>query len=132
VRLILRIAPAVAKAAAESGVATRPIADLEAYRQSLGRFVYQTGMFMRPVFAAAKARRPARVVYAEGEDERVLRAVQVVLDEGLAKPILVGRPEVVKMRIERAGLRLEAGRDFELCDPETTRASATTGRPTAA
>jgi malate dehydrogenase (oxaloacetate-decarboxylating)(NADP+) len=75
-------------------------------------------MFMRPVFAAAKAR-PARVVYAEGEDERVLRAVQVVLDEGLAKPILVGRPEVVKMRIERAGLRLEIGRDFEICDPES-------------
>jgi malate dehydrogenase (oxaloacetate-decarboxylating)(NADP+) len=117
VRLILRIAPAVARAAAESGVATRPIADLDAYRQSLMRFVYQTGNFMRPVFAAAKAR-PARVVYAEGEDERVLRAVQVVLDEGLAQPILVGRREVVKMRIERAGLRLQAGRDFELCDPE--------------
>ncbi|MDP3086477.1 MAG: NADP-dependent malic enzyme, partial [Rubrivivax sp.] len=117
VRLILRIAPAVARAAAESGVATRPIADLDAYRQSLGRFVYQTGMFMRPVFAAAKAR-PARIVYSEGEDERVLRAVQVVLDEGLAQPILVGRPEVVKMRIERAGLRLHAGRDFELVDPE--------------
>ena len=116
VRLILRIAPAVAKAAMESGVATRPIADLEAYRQSLSRFVYQTGMFMRPVFAAAKAQ-PARVVYAEGEDERVLRAVQVVLDEGLAKPILIGRPEVVRMRIERAGLRLAAGRDFELVDP---------------
>ncbi|HEY2187089.1 MAG TPA: phosphate acyltransferase, partial [Caldimonas sp.] len=117
VRLILRIAPAVAKAAAESGVATRPIADLDAYRQSLGRFVYQTGMVMRPVFAAAKAR-PARVAYAEGEDERVLRAVQVVLDEALAKPILVGRPEVIRMRIERAGLRLVAGRDFELCNPE--------------
>jgi malate dehydrogenase (oxaloacetate-decarboxylating)(NADP+) len=120
-RLILRIAPAVARAAAESGVATRPIADLDAYRESLTRFVYQTGMVMRPVFAAAKhayATRPARVVYAEGEDERVLRAVQVVLDEGLAKPILVGRPEVVKMRIERAGLRLAAGRDFELVDPE--------------
>jgi malate dehydrogenase (oxaloacetate-decarboxylating)(NADP+) len=121
VRLILRIAPAVAKAAAESGVATRPIADLEAYRQSLGRFVYQTGMFMRPVFAAAKAafdQGQARVVYAEGEDERVLRALQVVLEEGIAKPIIVGRPEVVKMRIERAGLRLQAGRDFEIVDPE--------------
>jgi malate dehydrogenase (oxaloacetate-decarboxylating)(NADP+) len=121
VRLILRIAPAVAKAAAESGVATRPIADLEAYRQSLGRFVYQTGMFMRPVFAAAKAafdQGQARVVYAEGEDERVLRALQVVLEEGIAKPIVVGRPEVVKMRIERAGLRLQAGRDFEIVDPE--------------
>jgi malate dehydrogenase (oxaloacetate-decarboxylating)(NADP+) len=121
VRLILRIAPAVAKAAAESGVATRPIADLEAYRQSLGRFVYQTGMFMRPVFAAAKAafeQGQARVVYAEGEDERVLRALQVVLEEGIAKPIVVGRPEVVKMRIERAGLRLQPGRDFDIVDPE--------------
>ena len=121
VRLILRIAPAVAKAAAESGVATRPIADMDAYRQSLGRYVYQTGMFMRPVFDAAKrqqSRKPARVVYAEGEDERVLRAVQVVLDEGLAQPVLVGRREVVKMRAERAGLRLQEGRDFELCDPE--------------
>ena len=120
-RLILRIAPAVAKAAAESGVATRPITDLEAYRASLQRHVYQTGMLMRPVFAAAKAfhaRQPARVVYAEGEDERVLRAVQVVLDEGLAQPVLIGRPEVVRMRIERAGLRLQAGRDFELVDPE--------------
>jgi malate dehydrogenase (oxaloacetate-decarboxylating)(NADP+) len=121
VRLILRIAPAVARAAAESGVATRPIHDLEAYRQGLERFVYQTGMFMRPVFAAAQARQAqggARVVYAEGEDERVLRALQVVKEEGLAQPILVGRPEVVKMRIERAGLRLQAGRDFEICDPE--------------
>ena len=121
VRLILRIAPAVAKAAAESGVATRPIADLEAYRQNLGRFVYQTGMFMRPVFAAAKAaaaKSAARVVYAEGEDERVLRAVQVVLDEGLAQPILVGRPEVIKMRLQRSGLRLQPGRDFEIVDPE--------------
>jgi malate dehydrogenase (oxaloacetate-decarboxylating)(NADP+) len=117
-RLILRIAPAVAKAAAESGVATRPIADLEAYRQSLTRFVYQTGMLMRPLFAAAKAK-PVRVVYAEGEDERVLRAVQVVLDEGLARPILVGRPEVVRMRIERASLRLVEGRDFTLVDPES-------------
>jgi malate dehydrogenase (oxaloacetate-decarboxylating)(NADP+) len=121
VRLILRIAPAVAQAAADSGVAARPIADLEAYRQQLTRFVYQTGMVMRPVFAAARvacASGPARVVYAEGEDERVLRAVQVVLDEGLAKPILVGRPAVIAMRIERAGLRLKAGTDFEVCDPE--------------
>ncbi|MBK1688292.1 NADP-dependent malic enzyme [Rubrivivax gelatinosus] len=115
-RLILRIAPAVAKAAAESGVATRPIADLEAYRQSLTRFVYQTGMFMRPVFNAAKAR-PARVVYAEGEDERVLRAVQAVLDEGLAQPILVGRPAVIAERAAQAGLRLEAGRDYQVVDP---------------
>jgi malate dehydrogenase (oxaloacetate-decarboxylating)(NADP+) len=121
VRLILRIAPAVAKAAMDSGVATRPIADLEAYRQTLSRFVYQTGPFMRPVFGAAKAalaQGASRVVYAEGEDERVLRAVQEVLDEGLAQPILVGRPEVIRMRIERAGLRLVAGRDFEVCNPE--------------
>ncbi len=137
VRLILRIAPAVARAAAESGVATRPITDYDAYRDTLSRFVYQTGMVMRPVFAAAKAvfaqhggsagssagsaqqKGGARVVYAEGEDERVLRALQVVLDEQLALPILVGRPEVVKMRIERAGLRLQAGRDFEVVDPES-------------
>ena len=120
-RLILRIAPAVARAADESGVATRPIADFEAYRQSLTRFVYQTGMFMRPVFAAARhhhAARAVKVAYAEGEDERVLRAVQAVLDEQLAQPVLIGRPEVVKMRIERTGLRLVPGRDFELVDPE--------------
>jgi malate dehydrogenase (oxaloacetate-decarboxylating)(NADP+) len=121
VRLILRIAPAVARAAAESGVALRPIADLEAYRQQLTRFVYQTGMVMRPVFDAARAagaQRTTRVVYAEGENERVLRAVQVVLDEGLAKPVLIGRPAVIAMRIARAGLRLQAGVDFEVCDPE--------------
>jgi malate dehydrogenase (oxaloacetate-decarboxylating)(NADP+) len=116
-RLILRIAPAVAKAAAESGVAARPIADLDAYRQSLTRFVYQTGMVMRPVFAAAKAM-PARVAYAEGEEERVLRAVQVVLDEGLAKPILIGRPAVMQMRIERAGLRMRMGEDFSVVNPD--------------
>ena len=121
VRLILRIAPAVAKAAADSGVALRPITDLAAYRQQLTRFVYQTGMVMQPVFAAARAacaNNTARVVYAEGEDERVLRAVQVVLDECLAKPVLIGRPAVIDMRIERAGLRLKAGTDFEVCDPE--------------
>ena len=120
VRLIMRIAPAVAKAAMESGVATRPIADLDGYRQALSRFVYQTGMFMRPVFDTAKAqcqKGAARIVFAEGEDERVLRALQVVLDERMAQPILVGRPEVVRMRIERAGLSLVPGRDFELVDP---------------
>ncbi|GKQ57198.1 NADP-dependent malic enzyme [Sphaerotilus sulfidivorans] len=116
-RLILRIAPAVAAAAVESGVAERPIADLDAYRDSLTRYVYQTGMFMRPVFAAAK-RNPARVVYAEGEDERVLRAVQAVLAEGMARPILVGRPGVIASRIERAGLRLKPGVDFEVVNPE--------------
>ncbi|MFT3664874.1 NADP-dependent malic enzyme [Piscinibacter sp.] len=116
-RLILRIAPAVAKAAADSGVATRPIADLEAYRQSLTRFVTHTGMFMRPVFAAARAE-PKRVAYAEGEDERVLRAVQTALDEKLVKPILIGRPAVIAARIERAGLRLVPGRDVEVVNPE--------------
>ncbi|MCV2361524.1 NADP-dependent malic enzyme [Paucibacter sp. TC2R-5] len=120
-RLILRIAPAVAKAAAESGVALRPIADLEAYRQSLERYVYQTGMFMRPVFTAAKAavlKGAARVIYAEGEDERVLRAVQVALDEGIVKPTLIGRPEVISARIERAGLRLKLGVDVAVIDPD--------------
>jgi len=116
-RLILRIAPAVAEAAVASGVAERPITDMAAYRESLTRYVYQTGMFMRPVFAAAK-RTPARVVYAEGEDERVLRAVQAVLTEGMAQPILVGRPSVIQMRLERAGLRLKAGVDFEVVNPE--------------
>jgi len=116
-RLILRIAPAVAKAAEESGVATRPIADYAAYRDSLTRFVYQTSMIMRPVFSAAKAN-PQRVAYAEGEDERVLRAVQTVVDEKLAKPILIGRPDIIAARIAKAGLRLQPGVDFELCDPE--------------
>jgi malate dehydrogenase (oxaloacetate-decarboxylating)(NADP+) len=116
-RLILRIAPAVAQAAADSGVATRPITDLDAYRESLMRFVTHTGLFMRPVFQAAKAA-PRRIAYAEGEDERVLRAVQVALDERLVHPILVGRPHVIQMRLERAGLRLQAGRDFEVVNPE--------------
>ena len=116
-RLILRIAPAVAKAAEASGVATRPIKDIDAYRQSLMRFVTHTGMFMRPVFGAAKAE-PKRIAYAEGEDERVLRAVQIALDEKIVKPILIGRPAVIAARIERAGLRLQAGRDFEVVNPE--------------
>jgi len=116
-RLILRIAPAVAAAAEASGVATRPIKDMEAYRQSLTRFVTHTGMFMRPVFSAARAN-PQRVAYAEGEDERVLRAVQIGLDEKLVKPILIGRPAVIAARIERAGLRMQAGRDFEVVNPE--------------
>jgi malate dehydrogenase (oxaloacetate-decarboxylating)(NADP+) len=120
VRLILRIAPAVARAAVESGVATRPITDYDAYQLNLSRFVYQTGMFMRPVFESAKAfnrQRNARVVFAEGEDERVLRAVQVVLDEGLARPMLVGRPEVVKMRIARAGPAAGGGRRLRAVRP---------------
>jgi malate dehydrogenase (oxaloacetate-decarboxylating)(NADP+) len=116
-RLIAKIAPAVARAAMDSGVATRPIADLEAYRASLTQFVYHSGMIMKPLFAAAKAN-PRRVVYAEGEDERVLRAVQVVLDEGLARPIVVGRPQVLERRLEKLGLRMRAGHDFETVNPE--------------
>jgi malate dehydrogenase (oxaloacetate-decarboxylating)(NADP+) len=116
-RLIARVAPAVAKAAMDSGVATRPRADLEAYRASLEQFVYHSGLIMKPLFTAAKAA-PRRVVYAEGEDERVLRAVQIVVDEGLAKPILVGRPQVIEQRLERLGLRVRPGREFELVNPE--------------
>ena len=115
-RLITEIAPAVAVAAMESGVASRPIADLDAYRMRLAQFVYHSGIVMKPVFAAAK-KAPKRIIYAEGEEERVLRAVQIVKDEGLAQPILVGRPEVVKSRIERLGLRIRPGQDFELIDP---------------
>ncbi|MBK6803962.1 MAG: NADP-dependent malic enzyme [Betaproteobacteria bacterium] len=116
-RLIVRIAPAVAKAAMDSGVASRPIADFEAYASKLTQFVYHSGLLMKPIFAAAKLA-PRRIVYAEGEDERVLRAVQVVVDEGLARPILVGRPTVLKQRVERFGLRLEPGKDFDVINPE--------------
>ena len=115
-RLIARVAPAVARAAMESGVATRPIADLEAYRQRLNEFVYQSGLIMKPVFTAAKGS-PQRVVYAEGEDERVLRAVQVVVDESMVRPTLVGRPMVIEARIARLGLRLKRERDFDVVDP---------------
>ncbi len=116
-RLIVRIAPAVAEAAMASGVATRPLPDREAYRESLAQFVYHSGLFMKPLYSAAKSA-PRRLVYAEGEDERVLRAVQVVVDEGLAQPILVGRPAVIDQRLERLGLRLRAGRHFEVVNPE--------------
>ena len=117
-RLILKVAPAVALAAMESGVATRPLNDVDAYRMQLNEFVYHSGFAMRPVFAEAKLN-PARVVFCEGEDERVLRAVQTVLDEGLAKPIVIGRPDVVSQRIERFGLRMRAGEDFELVNPDS-------------
>ncbi len=117
-RLIVTIAPAVAQAAMDSGVATRPIEDLSAYRDKLTQFVYHSGLIMKPVFSAAK-QNPKRVVYCEGEDERVLRAVQVVVDEGLAKPILVARPEVLLPRIEKCGLRIQPGRDFELVNPNS-------------
>jgi malate dehydrogenase (oxaloacetate-decarboxylating)(NADP+) len=119
-RLILRIAPAVAQAAADSGVATRPIADMDAYKESLSRFVYQTGMLMRPIFTAAKAVPDdrKRVAYADGEDERALRAAQMAIDDHLAKPILIGRPAVIAARIEKAGLRMRLGVDVENVNPE--------------
>jgi len=121
-RLIVRIAPAVAKAAMECGVATRPIADLDAYVEQLEQFVYRSGAFMKPLFAGAKAcvreGGKARIVFTEGEDERVLRAVQVIVDEKLAKPILVGRPKVLASRIEKFGLRLRLGVDVEVTNIE--------------
>ncbi|WP_277405201.1 phosphate acyltransferase, partial [Achromobacter xylosoxidans] len=121
-RLIVRIAPAVAKAAMEGGVATRPLADLEAYEEQLQQFVYHSGAFMKPLFSAAKrivrGGGKSRIVFTEGEDERVLRAVQVIVDEGLARPILVGRPAVLLSRIEKFGLRLRLGEDVEVTNPE--------------
>jgi malate dehydrogenase (oxaloacetate-decarboxylating)(NADP+) len=116
-RLIVKIAPAVARAAMESGVATDPIEDFPAYIQKLDEFVYHSGFIMRPVFAAAKEH-PKRIVFTEGEDERILRAVQVIADERLARPIVVGRPAVLERRIERFGLRIRPGIDFELVNPE--------------
>ncbi len=116
-RLILRIAPAVAEAAMATGVAKKPIPDMDAYREELSRFVFRSGFIMKPLFAQAKAE-PKRVIYAEGEDERVLRAAQVVLEEGMAIPILIGRPSVVEARIKRFGLAIQPGRDFELVNPE--------------
>ena len=116
-RLITRIAPAVAQAAMDSGVASRPVADMSAYREQLAAFLYHSNMLMKPVFEAAR-RAPKRLVYAEGEDVRVLHAVQTVVDEGIAYPILVGRPEVVDQRIAKLGLRIRAGVDFELVNPE--------------
>jgi malate dehydrogenase (oxaloacetate-decarboxylating)(NADP+) len=118
-RLIVKIAPAVARAAMESGVATRPIADFEAYKNQLMQFVYQSGLIMKPIFTAAKEGPRRRIVLSEGEDERMLRAAQVVVDEGLAKLILVGRPGVIERRIERNGLRIRPGVDFELVNPES-------------
>ena len=119
-RLILKIAPAVAQAAFESGVARRPITDMEAYKETLSRFVYQTGMLMRPVITAAKALPEAqkRVAYADGEDERALRAAQMAIDDKIAVPILIGRPAVIAARIEKAGLRMRLGKDVEVCNPE--------------
>src|SRR5487761_1959653 len=112
-RLLVQLAPAVAQAAMDSGVATRPIADMDAYRERLMNFVFRTGLVMKPVFDRARAD-PKRVVYAEGEEETVLRAVQTVVDERLARPILIGRPDVIAARIKRIGLRIRPGSDFEL------------------
>jgi malate dehydrogenase (oxaloacetate-decarboxylating)(NADP+) len=116
-RLILRIAPAVAQAAVASGVATRPITDFAAYQDRLNEFVFRSGFVMKPVFAQAKTA-PKRIVYAEGEDERILRATQAVVEEDMARPILIGRPAVVEARIERFGLSVRPGRDFRLVNPE--------------
>jgi len=115
-RLLVHLAPATAKAAMDSGVATRPIKDLEAYREKLNQFLWRTGLVMKPVFDAAKSD-PKRVIYAEGENEVILRAAQSVVDEGIAKPILIGRPSVIEERIKKLGLRLVAGQDFELINP---------------
>ena len=115
-RLIIELAPAVAKAAMDSGVATRPITDFKAYRQQLFEFVFKSGLSLKPVFDRAK-QDPRRLVYCEGEDERVLRAVQTVVDEGLARPILIGRAEVVAKRVMALGLRIKPDRDFELVNP---------------
>ncbi len=112
-RLLVSLAPAVAQAAMDSGVATRPIEDMRAYIDKLNQFVFRTGLLMKPVFERARSELK-RVVYAEGEEEVVLRAVQTVVDEGLARPILIGRPAVIQARIERLGLRLKAGENFEL------------------
>jgi malate dehydrogenase (oxaloacetate-decarboxylating)(NADP+) len=112
-RLLVMLAPAVAKAAMDSGIATRPIVDFHAYEEKLGQFIYRTGLLMKPVYDRARADKQ-RVVYAEGEEETVLRAVQTVIDEGMATPILIGRPDVIDTRIKRLGLRMRPGVDFEL------------------
>jgi malate dehydrogenase (oxaloacetate-decarboxylating)(NADP+) len=117
-RLMMKIAPAVAQAAVDSGVALRPIQDLDAYRDKLQGFVYASGQTMRPIFALAKRAVHKRVAYAEGEDERVLRAVQIVVDEGLARPTLIGRPAVIARRVERFGLRLKEGLDYDVVNVE--------------
>jgi malate dehydrogenase (oxaloacetate-decarboxylating)(NADP+) len=117
-RLMMKIAPAVAQAAADSGVATRPIADLDAYREKLQSFVYASGTTMKPIFNVAKRAKNKRVVYCEGEEERVLRAVQVVVDEHLARPTLIGRPDVIAQRVERFGLRLQQDRDYDVVNTE--------------
>jgi malate dehydrogenase (oxaloacetate-decarboxylating)(NADP+) len=117
-RLMMKIAPAVAQAAVDSGVAQRPVADMAAYREKLQAFVYASGQTMRPIFALAKAATRKRVAYAEGEEERILRAAQIVVDEGLARPTLIGRPAVIAQRIEKFGLRLREGLDYDIVNVE--------------
>ncbi|HTR84154.1 MAG TPA: NADP-dependent malic enzyme [Reyranella sp.] len=117
-RLIVELAPAVAKAAMDSGVATRPIQDFDAYRQQLSQFVFKSGLVMRPVFEQARAH-PKRVIFSAGEDDRVLRAAQIILDERIAVPILIGRPEIIKRRAERLGLRFRPGIDAEVINPSS-------------
>ncbi|MBV5290798.1 MAG: NADP-dependent malic enzyme [Curvibacter lanceolatus] len=117
-RLMMKIAPAVAQAAADSGVALRPVKDLDAYREKLQSFVYASGTTMKPIFTAAKSAAKKRVAYAEGEEERVLRAAQIVVDEGLARPTLIGRPAVIAERIEKFGLRLQEGRNYDVVNVE--------------
>ncbi|OUL73705.1 phosphate acyltransferase, partial [Paraburkholderia hospita] len=119
-RLIVQIAPAVAQAAMDSGVATRPIEDMEAYKQHLQQFVYHSGTTMKPIFQLARGVEPEkkRIVFAEGEEERVLRAVQIAVDEKLAKPILIGRPAVIEQRIAKFGLRLVNGQDYTIVNTD--------------
>jgi malate dehydrogenase (oxaloacetate-decarboxylating)(NADP+) len=117
-RLMMKIAPAVAQAAADSGVALRPIQDMDAYRERLQSFVYASGTTMKPIFTAAKAAKKKRVAYCEGEEERVLRAAQIVVDEGLARPTIIGRPAIIAQRIEKFGLRLQQGRDYDIVNVE--------------
>jgi malate dehydrogenase (oxaloacetate-decarboxylating)(NADP+) len=117
-RLMMKIAPAVAQAAADSGVALRPIADMDAYREKLQSFVYASGTTMKPIFTAAKKAAKKRVAYSEGEEERVLRAAQIVVDECVARPTLIGRPAVIAQRVEKFGLRLKEGRDYDVVNVE--------------
>ena len=117
-RLIVKIAPAVAQAAMDSGVATRPITDWDAYRTQLNNFVWHSGLIMKPIFTAARAN-PKKIIFAEGEEERVLRAVQTIVDEKTAEPVLIGRPEIIDMYLKRFGLRIRSGTDFELVNPDS-------------
>lgn len=119
-RLIMEIAPAVAKAAMDTGVATRPLSNLEAYRQEMSEYVYRSAMVMKPIFQQAKAN-PKRVAFVEGEDIRVLRAIQTLVDENIARPILIGRPLIIEKRIKRLSLRIKEGKDFEIIDPNKDR-----------